>query len=571
MSIIESHRQVSLEITAADGELPVAMGQVNGVSMPVFTSIPKTLGEFFETAASNHADKTFSVYQGEQLSYGDNYKRASALAHVLVNDLGVQPGDRVAIAMRNYPEWMTAFVAIASVGAVVVPMNAWWQADELSYGLAHAGAKLAICDAQRLQLIEQSEAQVTCIQVRGADHKACEQFEQSLAQYQGLAMPAVAVDANQDVVILYTSGSTGYPKGAVSTHSAVLTAVYSFAVYGLGFKKLGLLNDDPDAEVSVLVTIPLFHVTGCNCMFLLSTLQGRKVVLMHKWNVDDALALIEREKITTFQGVPTMSLELLNAPNRDHYDLSSLVDISAGGAARPAEHVRRLSDAFEQAPPSAGYGLTETNAIGCINAGEDYLERPGSCGVATQPIVSCEIRDLDGNTLPVGERGEICLRSAANIRGYWGNPEATAAAITSDGYFRTGDVGYLDDDGFLYIVDRIKEIIIRGGENVSCLEVEAMASELSCVDEVVVFGVPDERLGEVVAMAFVAHADEVECDSGSAQAVLTKHLEQRLAAFKVPSHVFELTTQMPRVASGKIDKRTVRQQCLAQLQLDVTE
>ncbi len=558
MSLVQQHRQALSAITAQGQDLEVIEQSISGHNFAVFNSIPATLGEFFQIFMAAHADKPCTVYQGHTFTYGEQLERATALANALVQKFGVEPGDRVVIAMRNYPEWITAYIAITSIGAIAVTVNAWWQQDELRQSVKLTGATVAVCDDKYHQMLT-SIGTVTSIAVRDANHQPLGSFDQMLAQYQGETMPTFAVAPSHDAVIMFTSGSTGFPKGAVSTHRAVLTAIFSFALYGAGLKEIGVLEDNPEAKTAILVTIPLFHVTGCNCMFLLSVLQGRKIVLMHKWHIDDALQLIERERITTFQGVPTMSLELLNSPNRHKYDLSSLQDISAGGAARPADHVKRLSDAFEQAPPSLGYGLTETNAVGFINVGEDYLFKPGSCGVVSAPIVSCDIRDDSGRSLPAGEVGEICIKSAANIKGYWLNPKATKQAFTDDGYFKTGDVGYLDEEGFLTIVDRIKEIIIRGGENISCLELESVASELPSITEVVAFGVPDERLGELVAISYVDEYNQVN------EGELVLHIAKRLAPFKVPQFVFASRTPFARVASGKIDRLAVTASCLDQL------
>jgi acyl-CoA synthetase (AMP-forming)/AMP-acid ligase II len=280
----------------------------------------------------------------------------------------------------------------------------------------------------------------------------------------------------------------------------------------------------------------------------------RCMVLMRKWDPGEALRLIEQERITYFVGVPTMSLELMQHPDHDKYDLSTLTDIAAGGAARPVDHVRRLRETFRTAQPAIGYGLTETNAVGCGNVWSNYAEKPDSTGRASQPFVELAILDEDGAHRPAGERGEVAIRSAANIHSYWRDPEATAAAFTADGYLKTGDIGYLDEDGYLFIVDRKKDIIIRGGENISCVEVEAAIYAHEAVAEASVFGVPCERLGEQPAAA--VHFKEGQAVG---EDELRETVAARLAAFKVPAIFWISPDPLPKLGTGKIDKVRLRE------------
>jgi acyl-CoA synthetase (AMP-forming)/AMP-acid ligase II len=369
------------------------------------------------------------------------------------------------------------------------------------------------------------------------------------------------ITPEDDATILFTSGSTGAAKGAVSTHRAVTTGVYAYAMslaVLLGLKEM--MGDPPKNPPKTLVIVPLFHVTGEVPVMLNSFVIGRGMVLMPKWDAGEALRLIEKETVTYFVGVPTMSLELMQHPDRDKFDLGSLTDIAAGGAARPVAHVRRLQDSFRTAQPALGYGLTETNAVGCGNFWSNYADKPASTGRAQKPIVELAILGADGTHLPTGERGEVGIRSAANIRGYWRDPGATAAAFTRDGYFRTGDIGYLDEDGYLFIVDRLKDIIIRGGENISAQEVEAACYAHEQVAEASVFGVPDERLGEVPAAV-------IHCEKPGAvgREELLDFLQERLAAFKLPAHVWVHEGPLPKLGTGKIDKVTLRNQYRTQV------
>jgi len=363
--------------------------------------------------------------------------------------------------------------------------------------------------------------------------------------------------------ILYTSGSTGNSKGAWSDHRGVVHGIMSYvsvsAMAKLYIESTGeTLTDQPCA----LIAVPLFHVTGEIPVFLQSFAIARKLVLMPKWDAGLALRLMAEEKVTYFVGVPPMSYEIANHPDREKYDLSACKSFAAGGAPRPVEHVTRIKEAFPPAFPLLGYGLTETNAVGCGNFNENYLAKPGSTGRASKPMVDLAILDDDGKPLPQGQVGEVCIRSVANFRGYWKNDEATAAAFTADGYFRTGDLGYLDEDDYLFIVDRKKDIIIRGGENISCIEVEDAIYAHEDVGECSVFGLPDERFGEVPAAVFRVKDGRDALSAGA----LREFLLGRIAPFKVPleEHIWITAEPLPRLGTQKIDKRAVRQLYAAQ-------
>jgi acyl-CoA synthetase (AMP-forming)/AMP-acid ligase II len=373
------------------------------------------------------------------------------------------------------------------------------------------------------------------------------------------ALPEIVPE--DDATILFTSGSTGEAKGALSTHRAVTTGIYSYTTTLITM--LGLLESNgtpPPNPPRTLVNVPLFHVTGEVPVLLNSFAIGRGMVLMAKWDAQEALRLIEKEKITYFVGVPTMSLELMNHPDHDKYDTSTLTDLAAGGAARPVAHVERLQVAFPNAQPALGYGLTETNAIGCGNFWTNYADKPASTGRAAKPFVELAILGAGDAHLPAGERGEIAMRSAANITCYWRNPEDTAAAFTADGYLKTGDIGYVDEDGYLFIVDRKKDIIIRGGENISAAEVEAAVYACEGVSEASVFGVPDERLGEV-PVAIIHLLEGFVLDEETLRAFLFT----KLAAYKVPALIHFSSDPLPVLGTGKIDRVALKQQFTASL------
>ncbi len=439
-------------------------------------------------------------------------------------------------------------------------MNAWWEEHEFEYGFRHSGAEFVIADGQQLKKLADviKKLDLKTVVVRGETSllEGSVAYDDLIDGFAGKAMPEIEVGFEDDATILYTSGSTGDPKGAVSTHRAVLSTMMSWGILGAARQvvadQMGLAPKGDPLQPAGLVSVPLFHVTGANAIFLLSLVAGRKLVFMYKWDADVALQLIEREKVTDFLGVPTMSYELMQSPHLKNHDISSLQGLGAGGAARPPEHVKLIKEKAPNAAPSSGYGLTETNAIGANIIGDDYVERPTSCGIPTPPLVDIKIMDDDGNWVETGGHGEVMIKCPSNIRGYWNDEAATEAAFTN-GWFHTGDIGYMDDEDFVYIVDRKKDIVIRGGENISCIEVEAAIYEHPDVDEVAVFGLPDTRLGEELG-AVVALKD----GSGLTDEGLREHVGERLAKFKVPRYVWLQNESLPRTGTDKIFKRQLR-------------
>ena len=454
--------------------------------------------------------------------------------------------------MRNCPAWIVAYFAILKAGGIATLINGWWESHELEHALQLTEPKLIIADSPRADRIAATSAKCPVIAI-----PIDLPVEQALADLldsddPDIVLPTVGPD--DDATILFTSGSTGEAKGALSTHRAVTMGAYTYAA-GL-ITMLGLLTQEgraPKSKPRVLLSVPLFHVTGEVPVMLNSFVIGRCLVMMPKWDAGDALRLIQAEKVTYFVGVPTMSLELMTHPDREKYDLSSLTDIAAGGAPRPISHVERLQQTFPASQPALGYGLTETNAVGAHNFWSNYAAKPGSTGRAHKPFVDLVILGAGDVHLPTGETGEIGIRSAANIKGYWKAPEATAELYTADHYVRTGDIGYLDEDGYLFIVDRKKEIIIRGGENISTAEIEAACYAFPEVAEASVFGASDERLGEVPVAVIVPTAP----DAVTVEA-LRAFLEQRLAKFKVPERYIFLDEELPRLGTGKIDRRALK-------------
>jgi len=533
---------------------------INGIDHRVFVNQPGNLRDAFNMFLG-HGDKEFMVYLNERFTFKETIEKAASLSRSLVSKFDVKKGDSVAIAMRNYPEWPIAYMAIVAAGGRAVLLNAWWKTEELRWAIDNCGAKLMIGDAQRANYLRDHLDTLDLDIIIARDD-----FEPNVRMYQmsGLinkdepfSWPDVALSPEDDSMMLYTSGSTGFPKGAVSSHRAVLATLFNWVVMALSLKLLGRTNPDPDFQPIMLVAVPFFHVTGLIPVLLVSAIIGRKIVIMYKWDTEDAMRLIQDEGVTSFTGVPTMSYELATSDLREKYDLSSLVDIGGGGAARPPEHVKMIADRFAGSSPGIGYGLTETNSLSTVLSGPEYIERPTSVGKAVYPMVDVKIMDMDGNEVSQGESGEICIKSVVNFKGYWNNEEATQDAFHNDGWFRSGDMGYLNEDGYLYINGRFKEIIIRGGENISCQEVEGVLHAHENVDDVMVFSLPCPLMGEIVGAVIVANSDELSGD------VILSYASGHLAKYKLPEKIWITSDPLPLIASGKIDRKGVKEQYTA--------
>jgi long-chain acyl-CoA synthetase len=481
-----------------------------------------------------------------------------------VRHFGVGRGDRVAIAMRNFPEWIFAYFAVTSIGAVAVGVNAWWTTEELDYGLRDCGARVLIADRERIErvapLLGTLDVRVIAVRCDGdvTLPAGVERYAEVVAPFAGATLPEVSVEPDADAMILYTSGTTAHPKGVVSTHRAILQSLFAFACRAIANVVARPPREPHPYPTCYILIVPLFHVTGLVPVMLGATLGGNKLVLMYKWSAERALELIERERVTTFVGVPTQSHDLLESPGFASTDTSSLQSVGGGGAAAPTALVARIEQSFERGRPNIGYGMTETNAFGPGNTGDDYLRKPASTG---RVVPICELRVIDpasGSPVATGEVGEVCFRGPHLFRGYWNKPEETAEVLAADGWLRTGDLGYLDDEDFLFLVDRAKDIVLRGGENISCSEVENVVYAFPASYECACFGLPHERLGEELAVAVYAKpGHRLDPDE------LRRHVGEHLAAYKVPSRVFVFDEPLPRNASGKLLRRALRDRVVA--------
>ena len=539
---------------------------IRGVRYKVFQNTPQTIAAMLQESAAAHGDGAdeYLVYQSQRWTYDSYCTDVKAMAEVLTQELKINQGDRVAIAMRNYPELLILMMAITSMGGVVVLLNGWWTTEELDYALEDSGAKTVFADGPRLErmLPIYQKHDVQLIGVREGQLEGGPHYDELRSRYAGSDWPDVAIDPDDDFAIMYSSGTTGHPKGVVQTHRGAVSAVYSWLIT----LKLAPLMAPEDAEPAaaprqpvMLIVTPLFHVTATHPMFLLSIPAGAKMVVMYKWDAEEAVRLIQNEEVTRFLGVPTQSADLMEAARKMKAELPSLEFLGSGGAKRPASQVEELQSAFPTASVASGWGMTETNAIGLGIVGPDYLQRPGAAGRLYPPLQQLRILDDDGNELPNGEVGELTVKSAANMRCYLNKPEATDEVL-SDGWLKTGDLAKVDDDGYVTIVDRKKNIIIRGGENIACLDVEGAIHRHPAVVEAGAFSVPHERLGEVVG-AGVQLKPGADLNSEQLNAFLADHI----ASFKIPEHYWFQQDPLPRGATDKTDRRVLRDQCLASL------
>lgn len=543
-------------LTTDEGPLSLGYVEKFGHAMPFLTKAPANLCDYFAAFCAMHAEKEFLVDGEMRLTFADCHSAARVLAGGLVEGYGVQVGDRIGIAARNSANWIIAYMAILMAGGVATLLNGWWQGGELADGIRMVECKIVLADQQRAARMEGQDIGACEILLFDHDTPPLDGLKSLTAKGGNAATNLPTIKPTDNATILYTSGSTGQSKGAYSDHRAVVQGAMSYAGQTLVlYEILSSMGSEIPAQASSLVNVPLFHVTASVPLVLQSFAIGRKLVMMPKWDAEEAMRLIEKEKISYFVGVPLMSIEIATHPNRHKYDLTSCTGFAAGGAPRPVEHVRKIKKEMDWGYPLLGYGLTETNGVGCGNFTENYLAKPESTGPATKPLVEVGILDDDGNQLPQGQRGEVCIRTIANFNGYWNNPEATAAAFTEDGFFRTGDIGYLDEDGYLFIVDRKKDIIIRGGENISCPEVEAAGYEHDDVIELSVFGIADDRYGEVPAMVYLTK-EGADLDPDK----LREYLLSKLAPFKVPAYFWRVDKPLPRLGTQKIDRVTLRRE-----------
>jgi long-chain acyl-CoA synthetase len=569
--------EASATLTAPGQMFEMEEVDIRGVPTRVWKNCPADLRAVLELSRA-HGDKDYLVYEDERTTFAEHYRRAGSIARGLRDRWDIGSGDRVAIAMRNLPEWAMGFWGASVAGGVVVPLNAWWTSAELQYGLADSGTAVAFVDAARLDRLAPTLAELPdlrAVVVTHEDRSAVTvpkglrvpvvPFAELTEGGEG-AWPDVTFHPEDDATIFYTSGTTGKPKGAVGTHRNMCTNLMSlfFLNARAGLRSTsgrGPADGEGGRQGSYLLSVPLFHATGCHSILVANTAAGNKLVMMHHWDPERALELIERERVATFGGVPAMVMQVLDSPSFSTRDTSSVRAVAYGGAPAPPDLVRRIKEHFPVSAPSNGYGLTETSSVTTMNSGDDYVGRPDSVG---PPVPVCDVRvvpdgfagDEPAPDLPAGAEvvGELWIKGPNVVRGYWNKPEASASTFTR-GWLHSGDVARIDDDGFVYIVDRAKDMVIRGGENVYSVEVEAALFEHPAVADAAVIGVPHPVLGEEVGAAVVLRpGSKVTADE------LSRHVRERLAGFKVPTHIWFRAEPLPRNPQGKVLKRELRDQ-----------
>ena len=553
--------EVTAVLTAPGSRFEMETVEIRGVPTRVWKNVPPHMAALVRLSRG-HGDHLASIYEDERVSYEAQFRAIAALAADL-RAHGVEKGDRVAVAMRNLPEWIVAFFAGAVIGAIMVPLNAWWTGDELAYGLSDSGAKVLIADEERWARIASHRgelpglARVLVSRVEGPLGDGVERLEAVIGKpgdwptLPDRDLPETDLAPDDDVTILYTSGTTGNPKGALGTHRNFMTNILSTGYSGARtFLRRGQPLPEPARKVGLTV-IPLFHATALSAGLMGSMAAGNTTIYMRKFEPVRAMEIIERERVNSTGGVPTIAWQILEHPERHRFDLSSLESIAYGGAPSAPELVRKIATELK-AFPGNGWGMTETTATVTTHLAEDYLHRPESCGPAVA-VADLKIMDPEGEReLPVGEVGELWARGPMIVKGYWNKPEATAATFV-DGWVRTGDLARLDEEGFCYIVDRAKDMVIRGGENIYSSEVENVLYDHPAVTDCAVIGVPHRTLGEEPAA--VVHLAPGKTAS---EAELQAWVRERLAAFKVPVAIRFSAETLPRNANGKILKRDLK-------------
>ncbi|MBM3512196.1 MAG: acyl--CoA ligase [Alphaproteobacteria bacterium] len=530
---------------------PFELGEIGGVRQ--FVNAAPHLNLMIENARLRHGDKTFVVdFSSSGVERRLSFEELFAWRDQLVPMLGIRRGDRVAICMRNRAEWMVAFLAVMKAGGVAVLLNSRGASGEIVAMLDDATPHIVLADTTRAKLIRVGG-------YTGRILDLTQPFESSEIM-RGETRPALEPDvarADDACAILFTSGTTGRAKGAILSHRSLITGLMAAQLSGtMVMHNMAKTHGVPVETIianlprqAALLVYPLFHISGLGSVFLSPLLAGSKVVIMRRWDAEEAVRLIAHEKITQFSAVPTMLWDLLHRARLKDADLSSLRNVASGGQALPVNLLDQVRAACPQAVMGTGYGMTETSGAFALAVGEDFIRNRASAG-RVLPLADVRIAGPDGLGLPIGQTGEILVRSALVMKGYWNRPQETIAAFTPDGWLRTGDVGYLDKEGYIFIVDRVKDMVISGGENIYCAEVERVLGEMPGVTECAAFGIAHERLGERLVAVVVG-------DSRNETAVI-QWVGERLARYKAPGQVAFLSKPLPRNHIGKIDKVALR-------------
>ena len=554
--------QAHAALTAPGAPFEMEEVDIRGVTTRVWKNVPPTLRHVFQIGRG-HGDKTFLVYENDRASFEGFARAALAIAKEL-QQKGVRKGDRVAIAMRNLPEWVAAFFGVVLTGAIVTPLNAWWTETELVYGLNDSGAKALIADPERLDRIAGRRGdlpeleQVYVSRWSGAPPSGVIALGSVTGPVNAWSelppgeLPDVEMAPDDDATLFYTSGTTGAAKGVLGTHRGITSTIWAqlFSEVRTYLRRgeTPPVRGADSPQLSALLSVPLFHTTGCKASMVPALYIGAKLVFTRKWDPEEAMKLIERERVTSAGGVPTIALQLLVHPARPKYDLSSLTTMGYGGAPAPTDLVGEIRRVLPTCLAACGWGMTETSATFTNHRGEDYANRPDSAGPAV-PVCEMKILGEDGAELPVGEAGELWAKGPNVAKEYWRQPQATAATFI-DGWLRTGDLARVDEEGFLYIVGRAKDMLIRGGENILCAEVERVLMEHPAVMDAAVVPIAHPTLGEEPGAIVALHAGQAV-----SEADLKAFVRERLAGFKVPVRIKFHDDVLPRNPAGKLQKR----------------
>ena len=563
-----SIEQANAHLTAPGARFEMQDMVINGVLLRTYRHAPLTIRDIVLNSV-NWGAREFLVYQDERVTFAAHYKAVAHMAAILRDTFGVRKGDRVAIIMRNYPQWSVAFFAALAIGAIATPMNSWWTGDELDYGLSDSGSRVAVIDVERLERLREHLPRLSALKhvivARSFEDEADPRIA-SMDKLIGapaawdslpdLNVPDAEVGPDDDATIMYTSGTTGRPKGALNTHRACISNVYNgMACQARSFLRKGEAVPVRDPRVDPpripLLAVPFFHATGAFANLLPAIMNADKIVTMFKWDAGEALKLIEAEKITVIGGVPAIAWQVLEHPDRDRHDLSSILAVSYGGAPSAPELVATIKRRFPDGAASNGWGMTETSATSTVNFGKDYELRPDSAGAAA-PAVDLKIVDGGGRTMPANSVGELWCKGPNISKAYWNKPEATATTFI-DGWVVTGDIARIDEEGFLFLLDRAKDMLIRGGENIYCIEVESALYDHPAIMDAAVIGIPHRVLGEEVGAVV-----QVKPEMTAGIEELKKFVSAKLAGYKVPVEIIIQSEPLPRNANGKIMKNELR-------------